>query len=824
MALKILLENEDIRNQEKKSFKKIMIDEFQDNNGKNRDLLYILSLKEGELEDNGNYIIKPDESNNLISLIIERNEKGEIINDKRSKNKLFFVGDEKQSIYKFRGADVSVFNELTKDNENELISMTYNYRSTPELLSSFNLMFKGGNYIFETTLNKKDYEAYYEKDALKNGMELPALNKENVPVHMNLLNSKRFSDVKDAYDYIPKKDQLAYFMEKKIYETGQNEGNLNNIAILDRSRSDRNNITKYLSMFDIPYEVDQFNNIFQDGIVNDFYNFFRICVYPSDINAYGAYLASPFCGLSVNSVEIILSHLIDYSNKNNVSFTPFPEIKADSDDHISEIDKEISEDITKEEFEKYIAGKSYFQDNRNYVLQQKITTTLSNLWHKKGYKYETLLSQQTELAAEHFDMIFELGRQAESSGKSVSWFVDQLELLKASFSSQDADIDAKGLTYPLERKEAVQIMTIHKSKGLQFDHVFIYGCLENRSKSENATIFFNEKYGVSIRPENGSQNYFFLKEADLFKAKEAAEFRRLIYVAITRAIKDVNIIGAWNPETSSTSQLHMLENATLKFYQNFEEKNQFNDECGFDYNEIEPVEYSQLPIVSRESTDYLRKKAIENTEKFYNEKAELIKYECHAVERKTPSSLEPDFIEKADKDSGAKYEEASDILISSNFSAADFGTLVHAYLEAQANNIEPELFEPPVSLFKNLSNNKIEEAKKECINFTNQFRKSSLGIALDKSKNNKDFYRAEWGFRMFYDDAIFTGSIDLIYSNGDGTYTIVDYKSDNSVEPDKYIGQQHCYRTAASKLLNVDEDKISLYLYFLKHDKIVPLD
>ena len=104
------------------------------------------------------------------------------------------------------------------------------------------------------------------------------------------------------------------------------------------------------------------------------------------------------------------------------------------------------------------------------------------------------------------------------------------------------------------------------------------------------------------------------------------------------------------------------------------------------------------------------------------------------------------------------------------------------------------------------------------------FKNSPLGAQLDNCKERGDFFRAEWGFRMMYDNAIFTGSIDLIYSNGDGTYTIVDYKSDNTVEPEKYVGQQHCYRTAASKLLKVPEEKIRLRLYYTKKDEIVELD
>ena len=83
-----------------------------------------------------------------------------------SAEKLFFVGDEKQSIYKFRGADVSVFNELKKslkDNsgseENVNLNMTNNYRSSVPLLYSFNLMF--GNCDDKRPLNETEIPSLF---------------------------------------------------------------------------------------------------------------------------------------------------------------------------------------------------------------------------------------------------------------------------------------------------------------------------------------------------------------------------------------------------------------------------------------------------------------------------------------------------------------------------------------------------------------------------------------------------------------------------------------------------------------------------------------
>jgi ATP-dependent exoDNAse (exonuclease V) beta subunit len=103
------------------------------------------------------------------------------------------------------------------------------------------------------------------------------------------------------------------------------------------------------------------------------------------------------------------------------------------------------------------------------------------------------------------------------------------------------------------------------------------------------------------------------------------------------------------------------------------------------------------------------------------------------------------------------------------------------------------------------------------------FAQSDLGKALDECKSAARFYRAEWAFRMMLDGYIFTGSIDLIFENPDGTYTIVDYKSDTEIDAEKYRSQQECYRKAASRMLKVPEEKIECWLFFLKHKQAVKL-
>ncbi|MCR4579374.1 MAG: UvrD-helicase domain-containing protein [Treponema sp.] len=797
MALKILKEQEDIRNQEKNAYKKIMIDEFQDNNGRNRDLLYILALKPGEFEDKGKCVIEDSIENPLISQIIIRKD-GKIIEDKRSPGKLFFVGDEKQSIYRFRGADVSVFNELTKDGENELIPMTYNYRSDKELVEAFNLIFKNGEGIFLPLSEKTDreifYEAYYKKEALKNGIELPELNKENVPIHLAILDEEAYQEKEEwakenELELLPKKEEAAYFIAKKIYELGKEEQNWDNFAILDKSRTDRRLITRYLSLFNIPYVLDQASNLFEEGLINDFYNFLRLCVYPNDKNALASYLTSPFCGLSLAKVEELLA------------------------DNINLLDEDC------------MADQGFFRREAPLVLQRQLTETLSILWQEKGYKYETMLTAETNLCAEHFDLLFELARQADSQGKSIAWFIDQLEIIKHSLSKEDADLDASSADYPLERESAVRIMTIHKSKGLQFKHVFLYGCFNAGFKGNKNSIIFDEKYGVTIKTEKGEKNYFQLLEDEFSKKKEVAEFRRLIYVGITRAISDVWVVGSYKAEKKENTATNlrlfekMIENDYPQAFSS-EDESFYKEGLGYDLEKLPIMDYSCLSK-EEEDLDSLRKEALVHLREAYAGAREIL-IENKAVPRSSPSALEKE-ADKEDIEGGEKYEKAEDYLENSHFSAADFGTLVHSYMEAFINGLNPKEYQPAKALFKDLSDKEIEENKAVCIKYVEEFAQSPKGKEAMEAKAAGRFIRAEWAFRMFLKGTIYTGSIDLIYENPDKSYTIVDYKSDKEIKAEYYRAQQECYREAASKMLKVKQDKISLYLYFIRHKETVQL-
>ena len=298
-----------------------------------------------------------------------------------------------------------------------------------------------------------------------------------------------------------------------------------------------------------------------------------------------------------------------------------------------------------------------------------------------------------------------------------------------------------------------------------------------------------------------------------------------------------------------TENYKLIEKTALRFYG--EELNNPDyslgfesfsnlDETPFTYEGIKPVTKKEANSTEKPSVQTAQVQTCAHNSRIFDElpcDTEEVPYEEPVSNRKTPSGLEAEVRSQNMAESGASFETGSvteqeldtgsDILENQDFTAADFGTLVHDYLCAQAQGIEPEAYEPPIKLFKQLSETQIAETKAICVQMCRDFAASPLGKAAysapESARAQNRLIKAEWAFRMFYQEAIWTGSIDLLFENPDGTFTIVDYKSDEQIHPELYAGQQNCYRTAASKLLRVPEDKITCKLWYLKHNKEVAI-
>ncbi|MCF0241537.1 MAG: UvrD-helicase domain-containing protein [Treponema sp.] len=828
MALKALMEQEDLRTQEQNAYDRIMIDEFQDNNSKNRNLLFLLSGKPG---------LKPEE-------ILRGREN-------LMPDKLFFVGDDKQSIYKFRGADVSVFKQLGEDLNTEPVNMVFNYRSTEYLLDSFNQIFGGFNNLGErvkdfpeavfpeTVEQEKTFEATFTGNQIsKRNMEVLERSEKtfkNSPVHFCVYDNEfppdceeiakivspyqreleklgKASTFEDALKnaFISNVDQQCFYVANEIANRiKESDGNLSysDFAILDRSRGMRKTLVKYLSYFDIPYNLDAQTDIFGSAPVNDIYNLLRLCVYPSDRKSLASFLCSPFAGLSVNDVEIIFSNDFELGKRQ---------------DQIIEI---IRQYLSVDKFELFMKALDLFEKIKKEATGNLLAETISNLWYQYGYRYETLWHKSFYVESENYDLLFELARKCDTDGVSLSYFIDQMEALQSEYT--DSDLDVKEISYPKEIGNAVEVMTIHKSKGLQFKYVFIMGV------SKDGKGDYSEKdEQVTVETPFGDSS-----SVETEKAK--AEFRRLVYVALTRAEKEAwVIIDAYNNVNSIMMKL-------LKAYYPEMEKNPayslgeftMKDGAPFDYMSIMPVDRNTIkngrkdvrPAILSVKHDFI------NKNKNIFDDVEIITLDSQIEPNPV---VAPSTLEKKIEDAGSAINLGDSLvpelkilmpkLMEKNFNSAHFGTFAHAFMESYVRDSENVLHNLPARAFRNLWDfNKTEEE-----NFKNPLCEQMISVCMKMCKAFEESVFAkelktsskkhpEYSFIARQNDCIVNGTIDLCYERQDGKVVVVDYKTDEEIHPDIYYPQLTCYKDAAAELYGVEKSEVECYLFYLRYGQAV---
>lgn len=722
---------------QKNLFKRVMIDETQDNNGDNFNLLKLLGVP------------------------------------------TFYVGDAKQSIYRFRAAEVDKFNELQK-NDAIVKHITTNYRSNKDLINCFNQIFGGfvagekidgiseDKYVFPDSAEENYKACFTEDDIAKAPTDkgsFKPIEDEKTPTHVIMYNEKN----DDADIHLKSHDVIAKYIAEKIKAICEKDKNIKyaDFAILEKSRTHRSAITKYLARNDIPFNVDMQVNIFNGMIINDFYNFLHLCVYPKDKLA-----------------------------RNCVEQSPF---------------------------------KKFDKNYRNEVNHKLLTEIVTDLWYddSDGESYCAYAHRVCAASSlEQFDLLFELARKCDDSGKTVSWFIDELSVYHNKYKdNKESDIELKDVNFPVERGDGVNVMTIHQSKGLQFKYVFVLGCTEKAdTESNQEKFYYNKESGLSFKFHSGETNYFFKKVQDEETDKNDAELRRLFYVALTRAEEQAFILGDWTRPKGSKTESSPFEKIIEHYYketnsgQNAKEyalcKPELSDNAPFDFMQLDKITKADDAVEAAKKSE--KQSADVNQALVPYKKFEMKKL---AERHISPSSLEKQNVESKYKDYAQKYKIKIDPGIDSYQN--EFGTIAHLYLQrnAEGKNVSTEdLASSPLGKF---ASQKQESIISACEKMVVEFNKSDIGKRLAACKKNNKFYKAEYAFRSYIDTSkgkkIVTGEMDLIFENDDASYTIVDYKTDGDIIPEKYYEQLNCYRKSLSLLRDIDIEKISCVLFYLRY-------
>jgi ATP-dependent helicase/nuclease subunit A len=248
----------------------------------------------------------------------------------------------------------------------------------------------------------------------------------------------------------------------------------------------------------------------------------RVAAYPKDRAAYGQMLRSPFAGLSVAGLAICLG----------IPAAPFDDAPLDL---LSESDRA-----------KYCHGQRVYKKIIDKARGESICSLLHELWYGDGYRYETEWNPKTVSYRELYDYLFHLAAIADEKNQTLAAFTDYIHKLSKS-GERLSDLEI-----PLERPGAVRLLTLHKSKGLEFSVVFLCCCDKTGRNDSGGDLYETEEAGITLKPplppacgdlKNIKRNYFWERISAIESGKRTAELRRLLYVGMTRAENELYLSG-----------------------------------------------------------------------------------------------------------------------------------------------------------------------------------------------------------------------------------------------------------------------------------------
>lgn len=454
-------------------------------------------------------------------------------------NNLFMVGDLKQSIYKFRLAKPEIFRSkyaqfTYEESDNVKIDLGKNFRSRNEVLDFTNLIFDkvmsleigdvnyddkaklylGANYYVESEF--KASETNYTPEILV--IEHHSKSETRFVKQAKVIGSK----IRKIID-----EQLPVYDKSIGDKGGERPVSYKDICILLRSPSSTiGDIKEVFEAQKIPYVSDQSKGYFDAIEVQLVLNILRVIDNPYFEVALISTLRSPWIGLNENQLLDIRGYLPE------VNF--YEALKAYS---------EASFDDQDEFIEKIKDFLTIIQDLRVIAKVKPISELIRAVYDITGYKYIVGYMSGGKQRVTNLEFLEMMARQYENT--SYSGLFNFLRYIK-HIEKYEVEIPEPLSDY--EANDAVTIMSIHKSKGLEFPVVFIMDIGKQFNMTDlKASVLLHQELGIGsdyINPdERYKQDTFITKAMRLQGQYEIiSEEMRLFYVALTRAREKLYLV------------------------------------------------------------------------------------------------------------------------------------------------------------------------------------------------------------------------------------------------------------------------------------------
>lgn len=432
---------------------------------------------------------------------------------------LFVVGDVKQSIYYFRGAEVALFSKVVKNSPQPLL-LGDNFRSLPDVLHFI-------NDFFEHTHLLDAVEAY-------RGMGVYRDPRQNSCVEVYIPES---TDVKETSDLFRERD--AQFIAGRIQElchgnsalkiedvrTGQmRQARYDDIVLLFRRGSYMETYESELRRKGIPYNRIAGAGFFQRREIQDVVALLKLILDPWDEEALVTVLRSPFAGLSDESLM-------------RMALMPGGLASTFHSDVIPENFEQTSELCT------FRCLMAFLYENRDMEPLRLLRCILE----KTGYE-AILLSQYMGLQwAANLRKVLQMADNFSGSRPAtLSEFTQYLDdVTFRELREGESTLQSEGMG-------AVTLMTIHKAKGLEFPIVFLPEMFAGRGRSSADIVLNHKLYGLTAKVANGAGEFQTGVFSELARRQkmleEQLESARVLYVAMTRAREYLVLSSHSNPD------------------------------------------------------------------------------------------------------------------------------------------------------------------------------------------------------------------------------------------------------------------------------------
>ena len=462
----------------------------------------------------------------------------------------FMVGDIKQSIYRFRQADPQIFNEkfhsFAQDGkEGQLILLKENFRSSSEVLDATNDVFK---HLMDEEVGEISYDGMHQLVFGNTDIQANPENKAEV-----LLYDKD-DDSDDNEELVTNKltGEMRMVLKEILHLHNDKGVPFKDIALLTASRSRNDQVLLALSEYGIPVKTDGAqSNYLQSLEVQVMLDTLRVIHNPLQDFALVALMKSSMFSFD----EDELARLALQKSEDKVQEN-FYEKLVNAQEKIG-----LQKDLIKAELQKKLGF--FMETVQDWRLYSKTHSLYDLIWKiysdRFYYDYVGALPNGQARQANLYALALRADQFEKSNFKGLSRFIRMIDqVLEAQHDLANVVVAPP--------KDAVELMSIHKSKGLEFPYIFILNIDQQFNKQDTTSeVILSRKNGLGLKyvarvATNAKEEYVpstiklsipslsYTQNEEELQLASYSELMRLLYVAMTRAEKKLYLVGKGSRE------------------------------------------------------------------------------------------------------------------------------------------------------------------------------------------------------------------------------------------------------------------------------------